>query len=259
MEPLNQETQTKMHPKDQNPVEPFLNNNLHRIIQARPDHDLFLSSAPKLSHPIDFWAFAYEAGFITHHQDSFGTIPFDDSWVSRKIQELERLYPNYWSWVPRKNRTPRVDVSNSNPRSQLENPKVEIEKSTKVFSEALKVVKSRDCKVHWVPMRNEANWRPEVSIPSLKDLCFRVLEENVEEVESLEGITDVMRDLLVWLLCKRRKMNKHVLELYLAASQENVRLSDCSWIEEKDFEEILRGLNRDQLKVFLLLFCLLDS
>lgn len=118
-----------------------------------------------------------------------------------------------------------------------------------VFLEAFEVVRRRGGEVHWLSMRNEADWQRVSRVPLLKDLCLRVLVDNPEEVESLEGLTDTMKDVLVSGWCRKRKLSKRLLVSYLAGSPERVRVMDLSLIEQGDFVEVFSRLNCEQLKV----------
>ncbi|KAJ6799184.1 DNA repair protein rhp7 isoform X1 [Iris pallida] len=128
------------------------------------------------------------------------------------------------------------------------------EGDTVPFADAMKVVEKRGKEIRWEPAgrKDGGNSR---RVPSLKDLSMTVLVENAEEIESLEGIPDMLKETLVSMLFSKRKMSMHVLGIYLAGSPVKVQLSDCSWAAEEEFIAFLGGLNCAPLSVLQLDLC----
>lgn len=144
------------------------------------------------------------------------------------------------------------------------------------FSTALKIIRDREdilaarelnssskknddtgIKIHWTPSRAPKGKPSGRVAPSLLDLCLKVLCANANEIESLDGVPDVLKHRLVSLLCWSRKMGSRALDLLVNGSPTEIHLIDCSWATEKQFEEAFGGCNTEKLKVFYLcLACL---
>lgn len=128
------------------------------------------------------------------------------------------------------------------------------EGDTVPFADAMKVVEKRGKEIRWEPAERKEGGNSR-RVPSLKDLSLTVLVENAEEIESLEGIPDMLKETLVSMLFSKRKMSMHVLGIYLAGSPVKVQLGDCSWAAEEEFIGILSGLNCHPLSVLQLDLC----
>ncbi|XP_042447555.1 uncharacterized protein LOC122032340 isoform X2 [Zingiber officinale] len=140
------------------------------------------------------------------------------------------------------------------------------------FSTALKIIEDRNQKlrtresnnyfkkgqndksrISWVPTKNR---NPMARVPStLRDLCVKILLENAEEIESLDGIPDLLKHRLILKLCHSRKMNPHLLSHLVSATPTEICLSDCSWLTEVQFENIFSQCDVKCLKVLQLDRC----
>ncbi|XP_042450024.1 uncharacterized protein LOC122034750 isoform X2 [Zingiber officinale] len=140
------------------------------------------------------------------------------------------------------------------------------------FSTALKIIEDRNQKlrtresnnyfkkgqndksrISWVPTKNR---NPMARVPStLRDLCVKILLENAEEIESLDGIPDLLKHWLILKLCHSRKMNPHLLSHLVSATPTEICLSDCSWLTEVQFENIFSQCDVKCLKVLQLDRC----
>ncbi|KAK8942148.1 hypothetical protein KSP40_PGU016390 [Platanthera guangdongensis] len=140
------------------------------------------------------------------------------------------------------------------------------------FSTALKLIEERESILRArnlnfssqsEKMEVKIPWKPSIHkpvsfgipAPSLKDLCLKVLCDNAEEVESLEGLPDVVKHNIAFMLCNSRKMSFHALCLLTEGFPIEIYLSDCSWATQKQFEEVFSQCNLDSLKVLQLDFC----
>ncbi|XP_077230780.1 uncharacterized protein LOC143863886 isoform X2 [Tasmannia lanceolata] len=149
----------------------------------------------------------------------------------------------------------------------------EIEDWPGPFSTAMKIIKDRELGlkvrgmnstsnlsksmpgIDWVPSKNHNCILSARVVPSLQDLCINVLYRNAEEISSLEGVPDALRNKLCQLLCDSRKMNCRILELIVGDCPSEIRLKDCSWITEEQLGSILGGCNREHLRVLQLDLC----
>lgn len=100
--------------------------------------------------------------------------------------------------------------------------------------------------ISWTPSRDWSSFARKP--PSLQSLCINVLADNAHEIESLEALPDMVKSMLVPILCHSRKMTAHHLSELVRGSPVELRLSDCSWASEKEFEDIFTGCDVSQLK-----------
>ncbi|CAL9088871.1 unnamed protein product, partial [Musa textilis] len=108
-------------------------------------------------------------------------------------------------------------------------------------------------KIPWMPSNNCKPFaRPP---PTLRDLCMKVLSDNAEEIESFDGIPDVLKHKLILMLCHSRKMSSRLIGLLVRGSPTEIRLSDCSWATENLFQEVFSQCNTKCLKVVQLDLC----
>ncbi|MQL78047.1 hypothetical protein Taro_010475 [Colocasia esculenta] len=115
--------------------------------------------------------------------------------------------------------------------------------------------KSSELRIEWVPSSDPERGCLKRLVPSLRDLAVRALSENAAEIESLDGVPNELRHQLSGCICKRRTMDEHVLDLFVRGSPTEIRVPDCSWASEEEFERIFVGANTDQLAVLQLDLC----
>lgn len=139
----------------------------------------------------------------------------------------------------------------------------EIEDWPGPFSTAMKIIRDRGMNLQNAQTRSPANlcesikWVPKahkgdvgvLSVPSLQDMCFRILVNNVDAIASLESVPDALRHRLSQLLCDSRRINGHFLELLVRGTPTEIRLRDCSWLTEEQFTECFRMCNTENLSV----------
>ncbi|KAG6469260.1 hypothetical protein ZIOFF_073966 [Zingiber officinale] len=144
------------------------------------------------------------------------------------------------------------------------------------FSTALKIIEDRNQKlrtresnnyfkkgqndksrISWVPTKNR---NPMARVPStLRDLCVKILLENAEEIESLDGIPDLLKHWLILKLCHSRKMNPHLLSHLVSATPTEICLSDCSWLTEVQFENIFSQCDVKCLKLYGFIWLIMEG
>ncbi|KAK9099502.1 hypothetical protein Syun_026547 [Stephania yunnanensis] len=107
-------------------------------------------------------------------------------------------------------------------------------------------------KIEWTPSNDK---RRTGLAPSLLDLSVSALAKYAESISSLEGIPDILKNRLSYLLCKSRRMDDHFMELLVGGLPTEVRLKDCSWMTEEQMTKILHGCNFNQLSVLQLDNC----
>jgi len=139
----------------------------------------------------------------------------------------------------------------------------EIEDWPGPFSTAMKIIRDRGMNLQNAQTSSQTNlcesikWVPKaqkgdvgaLSVPSLLDMCFRILVNNVDAIASLESVPDALRHRLSQLLCDSRRMNGHFLELLVRGTPTEIRLRDCSWLTEEQFTECFRTCNTENLLV----------
>ncbi|KAJ3677093.1 hypothetical protein LUZ60_002817 [Juncus effusus] len=120
-----------------------------------------------------------------------------------------------------------------------------------------KIDESNEVKIPWVPSRDKNKKQGSFckTAPSLKSLAMRVLVENADEIESLEGIPDGMKSRIVRMLCDSRKMSFRVLCQLAKDRPAEICVSDCSWVTEKEFQEVFGDCDTSDLKVLKLDLC----
>ncbi|KAG4946581.1 hypothetical protein JHK87_042588 [Glycine soja] len=146
----------------------------------------------------------------------------------------------------------------------------EIEDWPGPFSTAMKIIRDRGSKlqnaeassqaslcesIKWVPNAKRGNAGVNVSVPSLQEMCLKILVKNVDAIASLESVPDALRHRLSQLLCDSRRINGHFLELLVRGTPTEIRLRDCSWLTEEQFTESFRTCDTENLVVLQLDQC----
>lgn len=115
---------------------------------------------------------------------------------------------------------------------------------------------SAGIKISWAPSTEGKNGLSGTKMPSLRELSVKALAENIEAIESLMGIPYAMRSQLSFVLCQTRKMNMNHLAKLMEGNLMELRLSDCSWASEENFEDAFKNCDKSNLEVQLVLLCL---
>ena len=148
------------------------------------------------------------------------------------------------------------------PEAEVEH---EIEDWPGPFSTAMKIIRDREKKsiqtgcgsserslvesVKWVPKTSQGGTGAKFSVPSLQELCLKILARNVDAIVSLDSVPDALRHRLSQLLCDSRKMNGHFFELLVCGSPTEIRLRDCSWLTEEQFTKCFQMCDTANLVV----------
>ncbi|KAF2287133.1 hypothetical protein GH714_038374 [Hevea brasiliensis] len=116
--------------------------------------------------------------------------------------------------------------------------------------------KAKSMPITWIPRNSQGSNRSRAFVvPSLQELCMKVLVKNYEAVTSLEHIPDALRHRLCRLLCDCRKMNCHFLDLLVRGSPTEIRVKDCSWLTEEEFVKCFEDCDTSNLTVLQLDQC----
>ncbi|KAK1418631.1 hypothetical protein QVD17_27776 [Tagetes erecta] len=136
------------------------------------------------------------------------------------------------------------------------------------FSTAMKIIKDRasnmpteqkkksdSAPLIWVPKKNNQHGLFKRVVPSLEELCIEIMAENVDSITSLESVPDAIRHKLTQALCDSRKMNRHFLNLLASKSPSEIRIKDCSWLDEDHFSKTFEAIDASNLTVLQLDQC----
>ncbi|KAL5098329.1 hypothetical protein RYX36_002656 [Vicia faba] len=164
-------------------------------------------------------------------------------------------------------------VDDLSPENEQEKNAIEIEDWPGPFSTAMKIIRDREKKgsqlqagsasvqkdlidsIKWNPKTNVEKFDGKVSVPSLQELCIRILAKNVDAVVSLESVPDALRHRLSQLLCDSRRMNDHFFELLVVGTPTEIRLRNCSWLSEEHFTKCFQASDTSNLLVLQLDLC----
>ncbi|KAJ6698988.1 hypothetical protein OIU79_012293 [Salix purpurea] len=123
------------------------------------------------------------------------------------------------------------------------------------FSTAMKIIRDRANKLNlqqggsnsekekpvpiaWIPKTDRASKPSKGLVPSLQELCMKILVKNADAIASLEHVPDALRHRFCQLLCDSRKMNARILALLVHGSPMEIRIRDCSWLAEEEFTKV---------------------
>ncbi|KAI3468058.1 hypothetical protein Pfo_024721 [Paulownia fortunei] len=130
------------------------------------------------------------------------------------------------------------------------------------FSEALKIVRERTSKraaqqlIEWKPSKENLGQSITAPfVPSLLDISMRALAENAEGIVSLELVPDNLRGRLTNVLCDISKMNVHIMNLLVEKCPTEIRIKNCSWLTEKQFQQTFGNCQKKYLRVLQLDLC----
>ncbi|KAJ6407273.1 hypothetical protein OIU84_010722 [Salix udensis] len=140
------------------------------------------------------------------------------------------------------------------------------------FSTAMKIIRDRANKLNlqqggsnsekekpvpitWIPKTDRASKPSKGLVPSLQELCMKILVKNADAIASLEHVPDALRHRLCQLLCDSRKMNARILALLVHGSPMEIRIRDCSWLAEEEFTKVFEVCDSLNLTVLQLDQC----
>ncbi|XP_015931488.1 uncharacterized protein LOC107457829 [Arachis duranensis] len=142
-------------------------------------------------------------------------------------------------------------------KDESSNPEPPIDEGPTPFSTALKFIREKGMKnvqnKSWVPKWNHT--RPRIKVPSLKEICLKVLASYADAIVSLDGVPEDLRHRLSQLTCDSHRMDSHFFELVVKGSPTEIRLRDCSWMSEDQLTESLKACDTSKLEVLQLDQC----
>eukprot|EP00249_Psilotum_nudum_P017534 c26376_g2_i1 orf=2-2341(+) len=110
--------------------------------------------------------------------------------------------------------------------------------------------------VDWQPSRVcSGTCSVDKSLPSLHDLCCKVICANVERFESLYGLPDSTKHRICANLCERRKMGPAAFALFIVEAPSEIRVPDCSHVSEKEVMQMVTQFTGKNLEVLELGNC----
>lgn len=115
--------------------------------------------------------------------------------------------------------------------------------------------KEKHVPITWMPKTDRACKPSKGLVPSLQELCMKILVKNADAIASLEHVPDALRHRLCQLLCDSRRMNAHFLALLVRGSPMEIRIRDCSWLAEEEFTKIFEVCDSHNLTVLQLDQC----
>lgn len=115
--------------------------------------------------------------------------------------------------------------------------------------------KEKPVPITWMPKTDRACKPSKGLVPSLQELCMKILVKNADAIASLEHVPDALRHRLCQLLCDSRRMNAHFLALLVRGSPMEIRIRDCSWLAEEEFTKNFEVCDSRNLTVLQLDQC----
>ncbi|KAK4050790.1 UV-damaged DNA-binding protein rad7 [Microbotryomycetes sp. JL201] len=97
------------------------------------------------------------------------------------------------------------------------------------------IVKPKPAKKKAVRATEERLYRP---IKTLQQNCIAVIGEHIQDVEALGDIGPTNMDKVAQIVCRNRSLNQDNLKLFLEASHTELRLYDCTNINDVDLGNI---------------------
>ncbi|KAH6826307.1 hypothetical protein C2S53_012268 [Perilla frutescens var. hirtella] len=168
-------------------------------------------------------------------------------------------------------RLARINISDQNSGNQsssqkqqppTHNPIEQLGKLPGPFSDALKMVRERTSKrsaqqlIEWRPsVKNQEQSITAAFVPSLLDLSLNALAKSAEGIVSLEQVPDNIRGRLANKMCDIGKMNAFFLNLLVEGCPTEIRIKNCSWLTEDQFQQTIGNCQTKDLQVLQLDLC----
>ncbi|KAL2631438.1 hypothetical protein R1flu_016124 [Riccia fluitans] len=108
--------------------------------------------------------------------------------------------------------------------------------------------------VNWKPSRTPQFSKSKVP-PSLQRMCLDLLCRNIDVVESLDGVPDDDKKLIIQGLCALRKITPVTTKICISASSTKVVIPDCTYLTEEDLIDILSACSPENLQALELTMC----
>lgn len=125
------------------------------------------------------------------------------------------------------------------------------------FGDALKMVRERTSKraaeqlIEWSPsVKNQQRSVAAAFVPSLLNLSLKALAECAEGMVSLKHVPDNLRVRLTNRLCDKGLMNVGILNFLVEGSPTEIRIQNCSWLTEEQFQQTIGKCETEKLQVF---------
>ncbi|KAH0657095.1 hypothetical protein KY285_031977 [Solanum tuberosum] len=141
----------------------------------------------------------------------------------------------------------------------------EIEDWPGPFSTAMKIIRDREMNIKhqqqsksekskievvWVPKTDQQCQSRKLVVPSLHDLCMDILVKNADAITSLDGLPDALRHKICQSLCDSREMTYQFFRLLISGSPTEIRIRDCSWLNEENFTQSFKGCDTNNFESF---------
>lgn len=124
------------------------------------------------------------------------------------------------------------------------------------FADALKMVRGRVSKqkvveqlIKWKPLENQERSITSAFVPSLLNLSLKTLAESAEGIVLLEAVPDSLRGRLANRVCDVGKINANFLKLVVEGCPTAIRLKNCSWMTEEQFQQTIGECETKDLQV----------
>ncbi|KAL1532630.1 protein AMN1 isoform X1 [Salvia divinorum] len=128
--------------------------------------------------------------------------------------------------------------------------------SGKSFADALNMareISSPERLIQWSPSVGKSVAAP--FVPSLLNLSLNCLARFPDEIATLELVPDNLRLRLINRMCDTRKMNAGVLKLLVEGSPTEIRVKNCSWLTQEQFQLTIGNFDTKELQVLQLDLC----
>ncbi|KAL1552301.1 hypothetical protein AAHA92_13114 [Salvia divinorum] len=152
--------------------------------------------------------------------------------------------------------------STENQQPPAPNPMEGLGKLPGPFGDALKMVRERTSKraaeqlIEWSPsVKNQERSVAAAFTPSLLNLSLKALAEFAEGMVSLKQVPDNLRVRLTNRLCDKGLMNVGFLNFLVEGSPTEIRIKNCSWLTEEQFQQTIGKCETDKLQVLQLDLC----
>ncbi|RUS22885.1 hypothetical protein BC937DRAFT_95449 [Endogone sp. FLAS-F59071] len=77
-----------------------------------------------------------------------------------------------------------------------------------------------------------------IPVPSLQDVCIKLIARYIEDVEALGDIGEINMDKICKIICKNRQLNNHVARLFLNPLETQMSFYDCTGLDTIGFFNI---------------------
>ncbi|ORX88809.1 RNI-like protein [Basidiobolus meristosporus CBS 931.73] len=75
-------------------------------------------------------------------------------------------------------------------------------------------------------------WDEDGVVPTLQDICIKIIGRYIDDVETLGDIGDYNMDKIAQIISKHRQLNNHTLKLFLDPIHQELSLYDCTKLDQ---------------------------